>query len=316
MVKHKRRKTVFIFGGAGFIGSHLVELLINDYKVIVFDKKNFSSRNIKTFERDIEIIEGDFCNYLDWQDALGKVDYVLHLICSTLPAVANENCIYDIESNVVPTLHLLDVLRKNKRPRLVFVSSGGTVYGNADRLPVSEAAATNPICSYGIGKLVIEKYLHLYQHLYGLDCRTARLSNVYGERQSITTNQGLITTLLHRALQGHALQVWGDGSVVRDYLYVKDAVRGIQKLLAYEGPARIVNVSSNRGYSVNEVINELRRVTGKRVAVTYSGERRFDVRDNILSNALARKELGWKPAVSLPEGMTRVYQWLTRNEKE
>ena len=157
---------------------------------------------------------------------------------------------------------------------------------------------------------MIEKYLHLYQNLYGLDYRTARLSNVYGERQSITSNQGLITTMLYKVVQGHMLQVWGDGSVVRDYIYVKDAVRCIQKILLYEGPERIFNVSSNKGYSVNEVIEEIRKVTGKKIKITYGKERKFDVRDNILSNVLAQKELGWEPTVSLNEGMTRVYNWL------
>jgi UDP-glucose 4-epimerase len=184
------------------------------------------------------------------------------------------------------------------------------------KLPISEAAITNPICSYGIGKLMIEKYLHLYQHLYGLDYRTARLSNVYGERQSITGKQGLISALLYKALQGQSLQVWGDGSVVRDYIYVKDAARCIEKILRYEGTERIFNVSSSKGYSVNEVIEELRKVTGKNFKIMYSKERKFDVRDNILSNVLARKELGWEPTVSLHEGMTRVYNWLKTDEKE
>jgi UDP-glucose 4-epimerase len=309
-LKDKHQETVFVFGGAGFIGSHLVECLMNDYNVIVFDKKNFSSRNIRQFESNIEIIEGDFSNYFDWQQALNNVDYVIHLICSTLPALSNENCIYDVESNVVPSLQLLDVLRKNTRPRLVFISSGGTIYGNVEKLPIKEAALTNPICSYGIGKLMIEKYLHLYHSLYGLEYRTVRLSNAYGERQSITSNQGLITNMLYKALQGQPLQVWGDGSVVRDYIYVKDAVRCIQKILRYQGPERTFNVSSNKGYSVNEVIEEIGKVTRKKIKVTYSENRKFDVRDNVLSNVLAQKELGWEPTFSLNEGMSRVYNWL------
>ena len=312
----KNRKTVFIFGGAGFIGSHLVELLMNDFDVIVFDKKNFSDRNIRTFERSITIIEGDFKNHFDWQDALDNVDYVLHLICSTLPAVSNENCIYDVESNVLPSLKLLDVLKKNRRARLVFLSSGGTIYGNVEKLPIHEGAMTNPICSYGISKLMIEKYLHLYHRLYGLDYRTARLSNAYGERQSRTSNQGLIATILDRALHDQTLQIWGDGSVVRDYVYVKDAARCVQKILMYEGTERIFNVSSNKGYSVNEVIEEIREVTGKKVTVTYGADRKFDVQDNILSNSLAKRKLGWEPKVDLNEGITRVCNWLKANAKE
>jgi UDP-glucose 4-epimerase len=117
-------------------------------------------------------------------------------------------------------------------------------------------------------------------------------------------------------VQGLPLQVWGDGSVVRDYLYVKDAVSGLRQLLLYQGPERIFNVSSNRGYSVNEVIEELQKVTGKKLKVAYSAARKFDVRGNILSNALARRELSWKPAVNLHEGISRVYQWLIREGKE
>lgn len=316
ILSNKQKKTVFIFGGAGFIGSHLVELLMNDFNVIVFDKKNFSNRNIKRFERNIKIIEGDFKNHLDWQNALDNADYVLHLICSTLPAVSNENCIYDVESNVLPSLKLLEVLKKNTRSRLIFLSSGGTIYGNVEKLPIHERAITSPICSYGIGKLMIEKYLHLYHRLYGLDYRTARLSNVYGERQNRTSNQGLIFTLLDKVLHDQPLQIWGDGSIVRDYIYAKDAVCCVQKLLMYEGPERIFNVSSNRGYSVNEIIEEIGKVTGKKVEATYGEERKFDVRDNILSNALAKKELGWEPKVGLNEGIARVCNWLKANVKE
>ena len=315
-MKNKEKKTVFIFGGGGFIGSHLVESLMNDFKVIVFDKKNFSKKNIIRFEKNISIIEGDFKNHLDWQNALNNVDYVLHLICSTLPAVSNENCIYDVESNVLPTLKLLEVLMKNTRPRLIFLSSGGTVYGNPEKLPIHEGGITNPICSYGIGKLMIEKYLYLFQRLYGLDCITARLSNAYGERQNLTSKQGIISTLLDQVLHDQPLQIWGDGSVVRDYIYVKDAVRCIEKMLLYEGPERIFNVSSNRGYSVNEVIEEIGKVTGKKVTITYGKTRIFDVKDNILDNALAKRELEWEPEVGLNEGITLVCNWLQANAKD
>ena len=315
-MKDKPRKTVFIFGGAGFIGSHLVELLMDEFNIIIFDKKNFSSRNIRKFESKIEIIEGDFSNHFDWQSALNNVDYVLHLICSTLPAISNENCIYDVESNILPSLKLLDVLSKDTHPRLVFISSGGTIYGNIEELPINEEAITNPICSYGITKLMIEKYLHLYHKLYGLDYRIARLSNAYGERQSRTSNQGLITAILCKVLQNQTLRIWGDGSVVRDYVYVKDAASCVQKILMYQGPERIFNVSSNKGYSVNEVIEEICKVTGKKVKITYSEKRKFDVKDNILSNSLAKRELGWEPKVSLNEGIFRVYNWIETNIEE
>jgi UDP-glucose 4-epimerase len=315
-LKAKQKKTVLIFGGGGFIGSHMVESLINDFKVIVFDKKNFSKQNISTFEGHIEIIEGDFGNHLDWQNALNAVDYVIHLICTTLPAASNENCTYDVESNVLPSLKLFDALRKNTLTRLVFISSGGTVYGNVEKLPIHEEAVTNPICSYGIGKLMIEKYLHLYHTVYGLDYRTARLSNAYGERQNTTSNQGLITTILQKVLQGQPVEIWGDGLVVRDYIYVKDASDCIKKMLTYHGPERTFNVSSNTGYSVNEVIEAISQVIGRKIEIAYSSERKFDVRDNILNNALAERELGWKPKVSLPEGITLVYEWLRGRAKE
>ena len=316
ILKAKQKKTVLIFGGGGFIGSHMAESLSNDFRVIIFDKKNFSRQNISTCEAEIEIIEGDFCNHLDWLHALNTADYVVHLICTTLPATSNENCTYDIESNVVPSLKLLDALRKNPRARLIFISSGGTVYGNTEELPINEEAVTNPICSYGIGKLMIEKYLHLYHTVYGLDYRTARLSNAYGERQNTTSNQGLITTILHKVLQGQTVEIWGDGLVVRDYIYVKDAVDCIKKMLTYDGPERTFNVSSNKGYSVREVLDAIAAVMGREMEVTYSGERKFDVRDNILNNSLAARELGWKPKVSLPQGIAMVYEWLKDRAKE
>lgn len=309
------KESCIIFGGAGFIGSHIAEdLLNNGIRVTVFDKLNASKKNVEHILDEIDFIEGDFNNEVDISKALKGKDNVVHLVSSTVPATSNQNTFYDVESNLISSLHLFEKCVEYKTKRLIFISSGGTVYGNPLKLPVNEKHPTDPTSSYGIIKLTIEKYLHLYKVLKGLDYKILRFANPYGERQNPLLTQGLIAHLLYRIKNGETLEVWGDGKVVRDYFYIKDGARSIYRAIRDNSSQRIYNISSAKGLSINQILDRFRKVLKLDFDVKYLPGRKFDVKANILDNKLAAKYLKWKPEYSFNEGLKNTWRFYLDNE--
>ena len=231
-----------ILGGGGFLGSHLCDaLLLKGYAVRIFDRPNLKRYRVFSADEDIEWVEGDFANQEDIAQAVPGCDIVYHLVSTTLPKSSNDNPVYDIETNVVSSLHLLKLARKKNVRKIIFISSGGTVYGIPNETPIKETHPTEPVCSYGISKLSIEKYLQLYHSLYGLDYCILRLANPYGERQRPTGAQGAIGVFIHKALNNEPIEIWGDGSVVRDYIYVSDVVEAFVRVIDVDAPFSLFN---------------------------------------------------------------------------
>ena len=301
---------VAVLGGAGFIGSHLSEVLAGrGHRVCVFDRANADLKNLNSMPGDWEFVGGDFLNPADVQGAVKNADLVYHLISTTVPASSNENPIYDAESNLLPTLRLLENLRGTSCKKVIFLSSGGTVYGVPESLPLTEAHPTKPTVAYGVVKLTIERYLALYQKLHGLDFGVIRLANPYGPRQNPGGALGAASVFLWRAFEGRPIEIWGDGSVVRDYVYIDDAVRGI--LASGEKPGSgVYNIGSGEGVSLRQLVEGIQDVLGRTIDVQYRPGRRFDVPENVLDISYAKRELGWKPEVNLHEGLKRTLTWI------
>lgn len=305
------KERVVIFGGAGFIGSHLTEELEGaGWPVRVFDRTRGDWRNLSAVQDRVEIVEGDFLNEVDVRGALADCGAAVHLVSATLPSSSNENPVYDIEANVVSTLRFLEAAREAKVPRLIFISSGGTVYGPARTTPIDEEHPTDPACSYGIGKLAIEKYLGLWRRLYGLDDTVLRFSNPYGERQNPAAAQGAVAVFLGRVLRGEPIDIWGDGSVVRDYLYIKDGVRAIRQVLENRPAGRVFNVGSGVPTSLNELVDAIRRVTGRPVEVRHQPPRPVDVPVNVLDSRKLQAAVAWHAETLLDDGLARTWRWL------
>jgi UDP-glucose 4-epimerase len=303
-----------IYGGGGFIGSHIAEqLLADDVRVAVFDKKQSSLRNIQHIISDIDFIEGDFSNRVDLRESLNGQDYAIHLVSTTVPATSNQNPQYDVESNLISSLHLLDECVKQKIQKIVFISSGGTVYGNPVTIPMREDHPTNPTSSYGIIKLTIEKYLHLYRQR-GLNHVVLRLANPFGERQNPHVGQGLITSLLYQIKHQLPVTVWGDGEIVRDFFYVKDGATAVARALRYQGDYSIFNIASGRGLSINRILDEFRATLNLTFTVDYLPARGFDVTQNVLDISLARKELNWNPETALESGLIKTWSYILDSE--
>lgn len=304
------KEKVVVFGGGGFIGSHLCEELLKvGYRVVIFEKLNFSRRNISSFIDSVEVIEGDFNNEVDLKKTLDGADYVFHLVSSTLPANSNENTIYDVETNVIPTLKLLNEVITSKIRKLIFISSGGTVYGIPEILPIKEEFSGYPICSYGIVKKTVEYYLYLYKWLYNLDYYVFRLSNPYGERQNPALNQGAVSVFIWKMLQNKEIEIWGDGTITRDYLYIKDAIEVLVKSLRISTTTHTYNVGSGRGVTLNELLRIIREVSGVEPKVVYKKGRKIDVPVNILDITHIKKDFQWLPKTRLEEGIQKTLQY-------
>ena len=302
---------VVIFGGGGFIGSTIADrLLAEGHSLRIFERPRVQPYREFTGIEEVEWVTGDISSIHDVNDAIHGVDAVLHMVSTTLPKSSNDDPIFDVQSNVIGSLHILNAMVTHRVPTIVFISSGGTVYGNPLYLPLDENHPTNPVVSYGITKLAIEKYLQVYERLYGIKAITLRVANPYGKRQRIETAQGAVGVFLHHAIKGTAIEIWGDGSVTRDYIHVNDVAEAFSRALVYSGVQRLFNVSSGVGTSLNDLVASIEGVLGQSIERHYLPARSFDVPSNVLCNALARSELKWTPLVSLEEGIGQTAQWM------
>lgn len=313
--KTERMKCVVI-GGGGFIGSHVSEaLLAEGHTVTVFDRGRSSNLEMLK-QKGAALCLGDFFRMEDLPRALENQDVVFHLLSTTVPQTSNEDPVYDVETNVSGTLRLLNAARDAGIKKVIFASSGGTVYGIPQEIPIKETHPTDPTSSYGIGKLIIEKYLYMYSLLYGLDYCILRIANAYGERQRPTATQGVIPAFLERALRNQEINVWGDGSIMRDYVFITDIANALVKALTYSGEMKIFNIGSGHAHSLNDVIQVIEEVTGRPLQVNHTPGRSFDVPISVLDISRARSYLNWVPAIGLLEGITRMYLWTLKEARD
>jgi UDP-glucose 4-epimerase len=309
----KYRGNCLILGGCGFMGSHVAEgLLEAGYRVRIFDKINVATRNVDHILRYIELYEGDFTNEEAVNEAVQGVDYIFHFVGTTLPKTSTDNPVYDVESNVVSTLKLLDVAATSKVKKIIFSSSGGTVYGIPQSIPIAEDHPTDPTCSYGITKLAVEKYLELYRRTKRLDYLCFRIANPYGERQNVHSIQGVIAVFLGLVKGGKPLTIWGSGEITRDYIYIKDIVSVLVRALEIAPDWNVFNLGSGTGTSLNQLVSVIKEVTQEDIAVTYTEGRSIDVPSNVLDISRVKEAFGFTPSTSLPEGIKRTWDWLTQ----
>ncbi len=299
--------------GAGFIGCHLAQYLLGQGVRVTVFTRSLNEQLSSLQQQGCKVVIGEFSQPQDYVELLAGVDIVYHLISTTVPKTSNDNPVYDINSNLCSTVQLLEAVSKchtDKQPKIIYVSSGGTVYGTPEYLPLDEKHKTDPVCSYGVVKLAIEKYLHMYSRVKGLKYVVLRLSNPYGEYIRNDNLQGIIPVCLQKILQGSTIEIWGDGSAVRDYLHVDDVVEALYGASFYQGERKLFNIGSGVGTSILELLDLMKTVTDTDVKATFVKSRGCDIDVNYLDNNLARKELAWTPAVSLETGMQKVCRWL------
>lgn len=305
------KQKCLVLGGKGFIGSHLVDgLLAAGHAVRVLDRADVPPLSAPAAIPQVEWHDGDFTHEATVRQALDGCDVCFHLVSTTLPKSSNDDPLFDVESNVKGTVRLLNHAVSSGVKKVVFTSSGGTIYGIPQTIPIPETHPTDPISSYGITKLAIEKYLHLFSHLHKLDYTTLRISNPYGERQRTRASQGAIAIFLGRVLRGETIDIWGDGTTLRDYVYIGDVTEALMMAAAHSGPERLFNIGSGAGLSLNDVLDEIERATGLKSKRNYAPARGFDVPRSVLSIARAKTGLGWEPRTSFAAGLNRTVAWL------
>ncbi|VVO65944.1 NAD-dependent epimerase/dehydratase family protein [Pseudomonas fluorescens] len=304
---------ILIFGGGGFIGSTIADRLLADgHSLRIFERPRVEPYREFATTEVVEWVTGDLMSQHDVNEAIDGMDAVLHLVSTTLPKTSNDDPVYDVQTNLVATLQMLNAMVEKRVRRIIFISSGGTVYGEPNYLPIDEKHPTDPQVSYGITKLAIEKYILMYQHLHGIKATVLRVTNPYGERQRVETAQGAVGVFLSRALKNDSIQIWGDGSVTRDYVYVSDVAEAFALALKYEGSHSVFNISSGTGVSINELIERIETVVGGAIDKKYLPGRPYDVPVSVLDNALAAQELKWTPKVSLEDGLQLTSAWMKR----
>ncbi len=303
-----------IFGGSGFIGSHLAEALVDkEYDVKVFDNFKNGMANLDAIIDEIEIVKGDFFNETDVSNALKDIDYVFHYISTTTPATAIKDPIYDIESNIIGSVKMFQCAVKNNVKKIIFPSSGGTIYGEKASFPCRETDSVNPVNPYAISKLTIEKYLHYFNYAYGIDYTIFRYSNPYGERQNPFGKQGVIPIFLNKIKHGEKPLIYGDGSMIRDYIHIKDAVDATIAVLEKKTKEKVFNVGSGEGTSLNQLIKIMSVVVGQKVIPDYIENSAAYIPKIVLDISRIQKETGWKPTTDIQEGIRRTWQWIDTN---
>ena len=304
---------VLVTGGAGFIGSHVVDKLIeNGYGVIVVD--NLSSGKVENLNRNALFYEQSIEDeeMMERIFSLHRPEYVFHLAAQASVAISVREPVRDAETNIIGSLVLLEKSIKHGVKKFIFSSTGGAIYGeNVKVFPTPETETPHPISPYGIAKYSIEMYLEFFAREYGLKYTVLRYANVYGPRQDPYGEAGVVAIFTERMLRGEEVHIFGDGEYVRDYVYVDDVFSA--NLLAMEkGDNEVFNIGTGRGTTVNQLFKLLKEITGYDKEPVYKPPRKGDVRKSILDYTKAKEKLGWEPKIPLEEGLKLTVEYFRK----
>lgn len=304
-------KTILILGGFGFLGTNIIKFIDArmpaDYRVIVFDKFASHPSGVQ-FNSVVKTYSGDFSDegLIDSIFDGNEIDAVFHCISTTVPA-SSFNAKFDIESNLVPTVKLLDCMMRHGVRDMVYISSGGAIYGSSAARKHSESDDVFPISSYGVVKLAIEKYLMQYAQLYGLEPLVIRLSNPYGPWH-YSMKQGVCNIALADAIAGKVFNVWGDGCGVKDYIYVEDFADILFRLRSAGVQPCVVNVGSGDCRSVNEILGMVKSIVPE-FEWAHTDASLLDVSRFELDTAKLKSIIGEYDFTDMDEGLKRTYDW-------
>ncbi len=304
------RKKCLLLGGAGFIGKNLAMWLMKkDYEVEIYDlyvKQNYSTKELgglKYYERELFKDE-------DLESVIKKQDVIIHLVSSVGPENSMVNPGKCYCNDIVKTIEILDIMRNNDKNKMIFISSGGTVYGNVNCDRLVEDMQLFPQNHYGISKMTIEKILHMYNQIYGMKNLVVRVANPYGIGQQSKKGIGAVTVFAEKIINGEIIEIWGDGSIVRDYIYIDDVVNMITEFVDYDSNAFNIayNIGTGIGTSLNQLITELESQIGKEAIVRYKNYRNIDVQRNVLNMEKTFNAIGNVIQYSLRNGIKRYLE--------
>lgn len=298
-----------IYGANGFLGRHLLRRFADLGWPVRAVSRRFDRDMRESLPHTVDVVEADLGDPLAMAASLQGLEVVIQLMSTSSPAAQNRHAALDIQQNVVPQVAFMQAAVDEGVRRYVFASSGGTVYGPQRVTPTPERAVAAPICSHGLTKLTIEQYLRMHARIDGLGAVILRLANAYGPGQAFRKGQGLIPAVLDRVAQGLPVPVVGDGTAVRDYVFIDDVVAAFENALLAPRAAGIYNIGSGRGRTVLEVIEALERQIGRPIGRIHGPARRTDTPVSVLDVTKAGRELGWRPHTAFADGLSRTVAW-------
>ena len=300
------QQSVLLLGGNGFLGTALARRLVKEgCEVCVVGRRTVNSAIEGVVTRQAHLD-----NVAMLRELLPAYRTVVHLASTTTPGSSAHSPVRETEENVLPALRLLEVLAEFEPVRLIYASSGGTLYGNPAVLPVTEDQPLWPLSNHGVGKVAVEGFLRVYGRQHGDRVTILRPSNVYGPAQPLREGFGVIRTMLEYVRRGEAMEFWGDGEAVRDFLFIEDWVEACWQLLAPEAPVGVYNIGVGVGCSLNSLRAVVERVTGRELRVNWRPARSVDVRGVVLDSTRLQAATGWVPQVTLEEGIWQMWEWL------
>lgn len=301
------RPMIGVYGANGFIGRHLVKRLAEAGLSTRAVSRRLDEAFVRELEPQIDFRPADLNDPLAMAASLHDIDTVVQLISTSSPGLRNDHMVADIQENVVPHVRFLRECLQAGVRRFVFISSGGTVYGPGAATPTPESAPTHPICSHGLTKLFVEKYIEMHSHVDGLEYVILRLANPFGPGQEFRKGQGLIPSILDRHRRGLPVRIFGGGAARRDYIYIDDVVEAILAAVRLEGsPQLILNIASGETRTILDVIETIEAVSGIVFAREYVEARKTDVDVSSLDIRLARERLDWRSQVPFRDGIART----------
>ena len=306
---------IILIGAAGFIGTNLTIKLAKSCEnvITVVDKKvEFFESLEKMNLSNVFIKESPMEITTDFDSLLNGQDVVYHLVSTTVPTTSNQHIPQELIANVVFTSYLLEACVRCNVKKIVFISSGGTVYGKEVSCPLKEDIATYPISSYGVQKVTIEKLLYVYRYMYGLDYRVIRLANPYGPYQRPNGVLGAVSTFTYKALIGEEITVFGDGSIVRDFIYIEDAVRAIINIVNGNKKHKTFNIGCGYGTSINEVLDTIKDSLNLEIDIKYQPGRKVDVPTNYLDITRYENAFGKLNPITLSEGIKNTAEFMKK----
>ena len=307
------RKKILFIGGAGFIGSNIIRRFDKEkFRVVVIEPKGAYLGRLDGM--DVDLLEGSLCNIELVKEVIEQQDIqiVVHLVSTLIPGSTYEDYKKEYKDVIFPSIELMELCAQ-KGIRFVYFSSGGTVYGNRnDVLPFTETDAMNPISYYGWSKQMMENSIQFMHRTVGLDYLVVRPSNPYGHGQNLYGKQGLVAVAMGKLLRNEEIEVWGDGSAVRDYIYVDDLARIFVKLIEEDVHNTTLNIGSGRGYSVNDVLAFLKIVTGRELKIVYQNPRPVDVSSMVLDTSRLKGLISYE-VTPFMDGIKKYYEEVKEN---
>jgi len=306
-----------VLGANGFIGSHLVDSLVSDgHTVKAFDKFGHGEQKFN-YNENIEVIAGDYLNLNDLSEALNDTDYVFHFISTTTPASAENDPVMDIDTNIRTSVELFKLCVNKHIKKVIFASTGGAIYGDRDNLEsLKETDALHPISPYAIGKLAIENYLSYFRVKHGLGSLVLRISNPYGERQPFHRKQGVIPIFLENICRDNPITVLGDGTMERDYIYVKDLTDGISSMFEKDTLEDVYNMGSGTATDINELASIAKEISQKEITIEHQDAPATFLKRSVLDTSRYSNEFGSLSKTPLEDGMRMTYDYIKHEISE